>query len=85
MQYVLTQEELDALRGAAAKVQLEERDKVQKLCTLVAEHMPVPMPWSPESPPRPMGCILLRSHQSGYCDNCPVKADCPHPHKKWSK
>lgn len=85
MQYILSQEELDALKWAAEKAEFDVRVRVQRLCTLVAQHMPVPMPWSPESPPRPMGCILTRAHQSGYCDNCPVKDDCPHPHKKWSK
>lgn len=85
MQYVLTQEELDALRGAAEKAKLDARDRVQKLCTLVAQHMPVPRRWDPAATPIPWGCILVGPNKNGYCDDCPVQDDCPYPHKKWSK
>jgi hypothetical protein len=85
MQYVLTQEELDALKGAAEKAKIDTREQVQRLCTLVALHMPVPRRWSSSATPTPWGCILVDPNKNGYCDDCPAQEDCPHPHKRWSK
>lgn len=84
MQYILTQEEYDAL---SAKQKLDigmQRSKLQKLCTKVADTMPVSVKWINEGKPEPWGCIITTNFEH-YCDECPVQEICPHEHKEWSK
>lgn len=84
MQYILTEQEYAELKreqSAKAKV---SADRLQEICTLAAQHIPVPCDWSQDKQPRPWGCILANP-RSGYCDDCPVSDVCPNPRKEWSK
>jgi hypothetical protein len=84
MQYILSQEEYDELR---AKQRLDigmQRSKLQKLCTKVADTMPVSVKWINQCKPEPWGCILTAKFDH-CCDECPVQEICPHEHKEWSK
>lgn len=88
MQYILTQEEFDALQARALAKQIVI-DRLQTACTLVADHMPIKAPWAPASTdPKPWGCILSQTSPTKdewYCDHCPVRNICPQPNKNWSK
>lgn len=81
MQYLLTEEELNALHHRKAADDKQTIDLIQDLCTKVADHMPVVV--LPGSPSQPWGCIITQKR--GLCDECPVKEFCPHPYKRWSK
>ncbi len=90
MQYLLSQQEFDDLRQVAKQRALVQREELQKLCTLAAQHIPVVRDWapesSPESPLRPWGCILgPREQDPGYCDDCPCQKICPHMGKEFSQ
>lgn len=83
MQHVLTQEELDALVQAKEIAAKEQKDMIQRLCTMVADHMPLETPnW--EGKKLPWTCILSVKGEH-YCDGCPVQDMCPHPYKNWSQ
>jgi hypothetical protein len=83
MQYLLTESEYLKLKGEAIqKIKVNER-KLQELCTLAAQHIPIVPHWGEDRTPRPWGCILKR--QTPYCDECPVKELCPYDNKEWSK
>jgi hypothetical protein len=84
MQYVLTQEEYDALRARQEHELTLSRAKLQKLCTNIADTMPVKRSWDPKAEPAPWGCILTEKHEH-YCDLCPVQEICPESDKEWSK
>jgi len=86
MQYILTQEEFDELN----KVKQHKFDvttkQLQKLCTKIANEMPVTWGWGGPDP-KPWGCIHTRledDNEEWYCDECPVKSICPST-KNWSK
>jgi hypothetical protein len=84
MQYILTEQEYAELKreqSAKAKV---SADRLQEICTLAAQHIPVPQDWSTDKTPCPSGCILAEP-SPGYCDDCPVSDICPNPRKEWSK
>ena len=86
MKYILTQQEYDDLtRVKTLKIQ-EDTQGLQKLCTQIADTMPIVWGWggSPDLP-KPWGCILSKRNGSWYCDQCPVKDICPYPNKRWSK
>lgn len=84
MQYILTQEEYNELR-AKQKLDLGmQKSKLQKLCTLVADTMPVSVSWVNEGKPEPWGCIIT-SGCWHCCDECPVQDICPHEEKEWSQ
>jgi hypothetical protein len=85
MMYVLTSEEYSALFERKAALDGKDRAELQALCTKIALTMPVPRDWDPGRGPSPWGCILVKEHHPGYCDDCPVSEICPHPHKEWSK
>ena len=88
MQYLLTQEEYDALRACREHEIKLSRAKLQKLCTKIADTMPVKRSWDPKAEPSPWGCILTAEKNGEgehYCDNCPVQEICPELHKEWSK
>jgi hypothetical protein len=81
MQYLLSEEELAALRKAPETVKQQCHETIQKLCTEVAILKPVK---SYTGEMRPWGCILT-ANSPEYCDLCPVRTLCPFPHKEWSK
>ena len=86
MQYILTQEEHAALKAKITAAETREKEKVQKLCTLVANFKPVARPWmGEEAEPEPWGCIRNEVNNPGYCDDCPVDEECPYDYKEWSK
>lgn len=86
MQYLLTQDEYDALRRDQVQRTDNEKAKLQELCTLAAQHIPIVVEWSKDKTPRPWGCILGPKDQDpGYCDKCPAQDICPHERKEWSQ
>jgi hypothetical protein len=96
MQYILTEEEYAKLKRAAdVGNKLEGRVsvglssvKLQKLCTLIANEMPVVWGWGNAPDPKPWGCVLTkpkREREEWVCDKCPVQDLCPHPGKPYSK
>ena len=86
MQYVLTQEEYDELRAKQTLDLGMQKDRLQTLCTLIADTMPVKWGWSKDEEPKPWGCVLTAAkyHDEWYCDSCPVQDICP-ADKEWSK
>lgn len=87
MQYILSQEELDALKARQA-LQIEAATReLQAVCTVAARHIPIVIESWPSYGERPWGCILDGdgNHNMGYCDHCPVRKICPHEDKRWSK
>lgn len=85
MQYLLTEEELAELKAQITAAEVREKDKVQKLCTLVATFVPVARPWYGEDAiPTPWGCIRNEVNNPEYCDCCPVDDECPYDYKEWS-
>jgi len=84
MQYILTQEEYDALRKKQQHELTLSKGKLQKLCTKIADTMPVKWGWSKDEEAKPWGCILTNEHE-WYCDSCPVQEICPYHSKSWSQ
>lgn len=84
MQYILTEQEYQNLNSLRAKVVEAHNKRLQDVCTLAAKHVPVSVSWLDNGEPKPWGCILDKGGH-GYCDYCPAKGVCPHPHKEWSK
>lgn len=88
MQYILSEEEyrkltnnrINALEARRQLTSLE--NKLQTLCTKVANEMPI-MFWD-NTKPQPWGCILSKDCE-WYCDECPVKDICPSDAKTFSK
>jgi hypothetical protein len=86
MQYLLTQQEYEALHREKRLRTEGQTAELQKLCTLAAQHIPIVVEWSSDKTPRPWGCILgPREQDPGYCDCCPAREVCPHEGKEWSK
>ncbi|MFN4121309.1 hypothetical protein [Acidovorax sp.] len=87
MQYILTQEEYDALRRDQGVRVTNRKAELQKLCTDAANHIPIVRDWAPNEPPAPWGCILDEGSPNyrGYCDDCPAKQICPHDGKEYSQ
>lgn len=85
MQYILTEEEYNSLRARQEFDIKIQRDKLQTLCTHIANTMPVTVKWFNDGQPTPWGCILTEDHGDHYCDECPVQDICPHEYKEWSK
>lgn len=86
MQYLLSEGEYSELkRDQSDRIQMSKA-KLQALCTLAAQYIPVPHEWSQDKTPRPWGCILgPRDQDPVYCDDCPASEICPNPRKEWSK
>ena len=84
MQYILTQEEYDALKAKQEHDLKISQKALQELCTRIANEMPVKWGWNTKEEAKPWGCILTMEGE-WYCDKCPVQKICPHPHKDWSK
>jgi hypothetical protein len=87
MQYILTEEEYQALRSKQQHDLALSRNKLQILCTKIANEMPVKWGWSKDEEAKPWGCILTRANEGNewYCDSCPVQEICPNPNKDYSK
>jgi hypothetical protein len=86
MQYLLTQQEYEALHREKRLRTDGQTAELQKLCTLAAQHIPIVVEWSSDKTPQPWGCILgPREQHPGYCDKCPAQKVCPHEGKEWSK
>lgn len=84
MQYLLTDSEYRKLEEKSERVRkLPSEADLQKLCTKIADTMPVDAGWR-DKEPSPWGCILTNKHE-WYCDKCPVQDICPLDHKNWSK
>ena len=71
MNYLLTEEEYEKLKDDAGLIEDETNQKLMKLCTMVADHMPVK-----EFGNKPWGCIHTVEVEH-YCDHCPVIDYCP--------
>lgn len=84
MQYILTQKEYDNLLNMGKERKQKTIDDLQKLCTMVADHMPIRPSWVKKEEPEPWRCILSVDYQ-WYCDDCPVKKMCPNKYKNYSK
>ena len=88
MQYLLTQQEFDAMQLAKTRRTNDEKAKLQALCTLAAQHIPIVVECNDDKTTRPWGCILerVKTHDSpAYCDCCPAQTLCPHDAKEWSQ
>ncbi len=94
MQYTLSEDEFKQLK-AAASLGERFRDKtpvsltskqLQKLCTEIADTMPIKWSWG-GADPKPWGCIIteVESGNEWYCDECPVQKICPNLSKEYSK
>lgn len=100
MQYILTEEEYKALKADQELKILGNKKKLQKLCTKIANTMPI-FYWGNKEA-EIWGCIHNEDideadykdvetpgvpvmHTTGYCDECPVQDICPTIYKKWSK
>ena len=84
MQYILTQEEYNALKEEQVKIFRLSEKKLQDLCTKICNEMPVKWGWGGPDP-KPWTCILTQEDDEWYCDKCPVTEICPNPRKSWSK
>lgn len=82
MQYILTQEEMDAQREKLSALErLPSIDDLQTFCSFVADNLILANGWRAGTA---WGCILTSKHE-WYCDDCPAQKVCPYPDKKWSK
>lgn len=83
MQYLLTKEELDALHAQInEKARMPTQKALQEFCTHVAETEVLTTGWRKG---HVWGCILNAKTSMQYCDDCPAKKICPHPHKSHSQ
>jgi hypothetical protein len=80
MQYLLNEEEYAELKRQMSAKAMAASNRLQEICTLAAQHIPVPHNWSIDKTPRPWGCILAAPSPS-YC----VSEICPNPCKEWRK
>lgn len=84
MQYILTEEEYTELKAKQKHDIGLSVAKLQKLCTKIANEMPVIF-WGRKEA-SPWGCKLSDDHgDEWYCDECPVQSICPSTDKDWSK
>lgn len=85
MQYILSQEEYDAIGKQQHAFRAKEHE-LQLFATLAANSIPVACDWEPGQPPRPWGCIFNEvAENPGYCDHCPAQIVCPSTRKEFSK
>lgn len=81
MQYILTEEEYKELLKRKKTLEDIDKQKLQKLCTEIADAMPVKF-WG-RTEAAVWGCILTSDDH--YCDECPVTSICPNTNKHWSQ
>ena len=84
MQFLLSQEEFDELKARKAADDKATKETLQKLCTMVADHMPIDIPSWPGWKRGPWKCVI-NSKNEHYCDHCPVEEICPNEYKHWSQ
>jgi len=91
MQYILNEDEMRAFREDRETLRelmkvIPNRNKLQKMCTKIADEWPTFTGWDEKKPlpAEPWGCILTVGCEH-YCDECPVEIICPNEHKSWSK
>lgn len=77
MQYILTQEEIDAL------VPREKYEKMLKKATKLAEKLADQGKWKRSS--GGPGCVKKQTGYDLYCDGCPAFEDCPKEYRPVSK
>ncbi len=82
MQYILSEEEYEKLVSWKTEKSREETEKLQAVCTRIADEFPIKF-WD-MTEAKPWRCILTVK-QEWYCDECPVSEICPHPNKEFSK
>lgn len=82
MQYILTQEEYDALLKKVDDAKhVPSIKELQKFATMIANEVPVKSGWAKG---KPWGCIKTVEYEH-YCDECPAQTICPNKYKSWSK
>lgn len=82
MQYILTEEEFNALqKQVKAAKQLPSIEALQNFCTWIADTLVFMSGWRKG---KPWGCILS-TNEEWYCDDCPARHVCPYESKSWSK
>jgi len=59
MQYLLTEEEFNDLHEGHANEIFVIKERLQKACTLAAEHTPVKLPWAEDDDPVPWVVLEL--------------------------
>ena len=86
MQYILSEKEYKELKSKRKLDLGLQKEKLQKLCTKIANELPVHWGWNGPDP-KPWGCKITVEEQEGewYCDNCPVIDICPLESKEFSK
>lgn len=96
MQYLLTHEEMEAVRGDREILRnlpggVNHMEGLKNVCQHVATQMAEVggnLPNGRKPSDRPHGCVYVRDGSGNltahYCDNCPVSGLCPLP-KEWSK
>lgn len=85
MQYILTDIEYNELLSNKKETLKLGKKELQKLCTKIANEMPIAIPWDKNAPKEPWKCRLGHtSDNDWYCDHCPVQSICP-ADKNWSK
>ena len=85
MQYILSEKEYkEFMSRVKADVHQNTLNKLQKMCTLAANHVPIYRSWD-ENDKSPWGCDLKNGEKSDYCDECPSSIYCPYKDKRWSK
>jgi len=75
MLYVLSEDELKDLRDATTHAKTYNDATINKLCRMVADHMPITKWPGSEESPAPWGCRRSKDYE-WYCDNCPVLSYC---------
>jgi hypothetical protein len=90
MQYILDQDEYDDLTGGRGGTQIGlTKNQLQKLCTKIADEMPVLWGWvrPKDDVPKPWGCVITaeKNGDEWYCDKCPVQDICPSDSMTYSK
>jgi hypothetical protein len=79
MQYLLSEFEYLKLVDKKNKMLQIENEKLQTLCTKIAENTPV-LFWDNKTP-EIWGCVLSKIKKANYCDNCIVQSICPSENK----
>ncbi len=94
MQYILTEEEFKELVSAKKNQITMTPGKLQKLCTRIADELPISF-WHRKEK-HPWGCKITKEKEATKndesfcdddycCDECIVSEICPYVSKAWSK
>lgn len=84
MQYILTEEEYEDLTNRAAfGDHFPSVAMLQKVCTRIANEMPIMVKSWPSRGFIPWGCAI--DELDWVCDHCPVIDICPYESKHFSK